>query len=128
MISDDKPSGFIEIPETLTEAEFAKFREAWIKATSEPHRLAILSYEWGVRVGWADKSIKPHDDIPYPSRAEAEEEVALDPQWRTLIRRTVVQRVPERGEWHPAADLATYVPTAHGFAPVTDQPTEGEPS
>lgn len=129
LIALTQPSGIVEIPDTVTQEQAAEFRRAWVAETSGPQRLAVLSYEWGVRHDWAHKTVEPYSDVPFPSRAEAEEEVALNPQWRTLIRRTVTHSMPERGPWYPEADLTTYVLTPDGFTPVSGQenPSDQDP-
>jgi hypothetical protein len=123
LITQVQPAGIVEIPDTITQDQAAEFRKAWIAATTGPHRLAVLSYEWGVRFS-ADGM--PEVDIASLDRAEAEAEVADDPAYRTLIRRTVTQRMPERGPWYPDADLATYVLTPDGFRPVAEPETPGD--
>lgn len=62
----------------------------------------LLEEQWGVLFLWPQGQ---SDEIPYPSRAEAEADVAEDPDWRKLIvryRRRLLE-YPPPGPWTPVA-------------------------
>ena len=93
--------------ERLNDVLFESIKDRFHEALNGPrrHEVAVLDDEWGVRYDWADKTIEPYADIPFPSRLEAEMDIALDPAWRTLIWRSVVQPMPTHGEWHPVTEM-----------------------
>lgn len=98
------PTAIIEwsTPLPASEQDFQDLKARFAEALQQPQTLVLLEDEWGVRYDWADKSIEPYADIPFPSRSEAEEQVALDPPFCTLIRRTLKKHT-EQGPWLPVA-------------------------